>query len=474
MESKKQTPQARRKRQQARNLKKTKNVKNSNKKPIPKQMNVAMTRPMIVTNPSSNKFIKMSKNGDVAVVKHQQVYGTGLGSSEWFCDEFLMEFSDAVAFPWISQVVKLYDVYTVLQLKFIWVPTIGPTYPRGMYYLAFDPDPNDIKPKSFSEFANISPKSNVAFTPWTRTELVVPPEYTKKLFKKHFTHSQQNTDINSVFCGKLYWASDQCADQTALGTLYSVVTLKLETPTIPTSPPALETVYYNPLPTNPSQPTTAQSGIPFGNLISVNSANTMWQWINTVLPWNFGSYAAGVQQQALKFSKTGTYRIVSEIFSQKLGSLGYNLLAYNPKTNNQVNYPVKSSVAKSYNTETVGIATKAESTVLEYIIDVTQEYLGYLFLPNSGVSFGGMITLIAGWTTPFVSGVNQYNAKMDIFSVPPTFSLTQGPILQKPHQNTPDILTDADEEMVIKNSKKTSKSRNTSRSKILEEDELYD
>lgn len=156
------------------------------------------------------------------------VHGTAL--TDTFPYNFRIQPCNVITFPWLSQIATLFESYTFVKLKFLFVPRVPTSY-AGQIGLAIDFDADDTAASSLAAFSQF--KNSVIGSIWSGVVLGVEGDALKKCVVERYTdHMVASHAYDPLLhdVGNLRVAVLSPADTSILGQIYVEYTIILRTP----------------------------------------------------------------------------------------------------------------------------------------------------------------------------------------------------------------------------------------------------
>lgn len=166
-------------------------------------------------------------NGSIRV-NHMEQIGPVTGSINYANQTFLVQPGNVNCFPWLYNLALLYESYTINRLEFIFVSAKS-SATNGQIYMAMDYDAYDAAPANSQVLSTY--QGYVTGQPWLNLTYKCSVANLQKLKVKYtrplgsFQGDQKTYDA-----GTFIFATEMCADLTALGKLYVSYDISLTTP----------------------------------------------------------------------------------------------------------------------------------------------------------------------------------------------------------------------------------------------------
>jgi hypothetical protein len=134
---------------------------------------------------TSTPNFSVSDPGTVRISHREMVTSvTGTENVDEFKLNFRVQPANFLSFPWLSQIANMFETYTFLMLKVIYVPRV-PTTTAGQIGLALDFDSDDIPASTLTEFSQF--KNSAVGSIWSGLVLEVSGDALQKCVRERYT-----------------------------------------------------------------------------------------------------------------------------------------------------------------------------------------------------------------------------------------------------------------------------------------------
>lgn len=189
---------------------------------------VSQSSIMTIQAPSMSRVANMD-DGSVRI-RHREYIGDVAGSVLFASTAYAINPGVATSFPWLSTIALNYESYLFHGLAFEY-ETQKSTATSGTVLMAVDYDASDAAPVSKTQ--QMSYQNAVRAAVWSECCYRADVRDLHKFGSKRYLRSGNlaaNQDIKTYDVGNLFISTQGCADATALGELYVVYDVELQTP----------------------------------------------------------------------------------------------------------------------------------------------------------------------------------------------------------------------------------------------------
>jgi len=198
---------------------------------VPRRRNI----PIAVSRPMTSKSANIRNTSDGIYVTHREFIGNLLVGTTNFAlvvDEWINP-GNVTLFPWMANIAKNYEDYTILTMMIHYVP-LCPTTTLGQVVMQIDYDASDQTPISLS--AMLNSQNAVTFAPYAEKKLFSTRQQLNKAYKSRFVDAAEqippNTDPKTLHAGILYVVTEGVESGTTCGALWIEYQIHLKTPQV--------------------------------------------------------------------------------------------------------------------------------------------------------------------------------------------------------------------------------------------------
>ncbi len=194
-----------------------------------KQSSAPVSRQSIMTTQKPTMTSSMSSDGSIRV-RHREFLANVLGSVNFTATQYGINPGLPVTVPWLSTLAQNYESYQFRRLAFEF-ETMKSTSTDGRISMAIDYDAADDPPTTKGDL--MSYQGAVAGAVWQEVCCTGDSKDLRKFGTKRYIRTGPlgaNLDIKTYDVGNLFIATDGCADASAIGELYVVYDIDLQTP----------------------------------------------------------------------------------------------------------------------------------------------------------------------------------------------------------------------------------------------------
>jgi len=172
--------------------------------------------------------IQNTTNGSIRV-SHMEQITTVNGSRAFAVTGYSIQPGNPIMFPWLNNVALLYETYTINRLEFIYVSARS-SATDGTIYLATDYDAYDTAPINSQQLNTY--KSSMTGQPWLNLKCLCNTADLQKIKIRYnrFGGGVVQGDLKTYDAGTFFFATEMCADASALGKLFVSYDITFQTP----------------------------------------------------------------------------------------------------------------------------------------------------------------------------------------------------------------------------------------------------
>jgi len=172
--------------------------------------------------------IQNASNGSIRV-QHMEQITTVNGSRAFAVTGYSIQPGNPIMFPWLNNIALLYETYTINKLEFTYVSARS-SATDGTIYLATDYDAYDSAPINSQQLNTY--KSSMTGQPWLNLRQICSTADLQKIKIRYnrFGGGAVQGDLKTYDAGTFFFATEMCADGSALGKLFVSYDITFQTP----------------------------------------------------------------------------------------------------------------------------------------------------------------------------------------------------------------------------------------------------